>query len=128
MNAPLKPEVFLAPDECRAERRFRIELPVLINTMRGDQKAFIIDVSRKGVKVYGLKVPPRSRVCIHYRRQYAEGTVRWVRPNGMIGIVLDAPLRTGPLGSVWKRFHENVEAFGRHKRSARPVFGRKSAE
>lgn len=128
MNAPLKQEIFLETEEARSDRRFKIELPVIVNTLQRDQKAFIVDVSRKGVKIYGLKVFPRERVCIHYRRDFAEGTVRWVRANGMIGIVLDQPLKTGPLAAVWQRFHENVAAFGKHRRPPKPVFGRKPAK
>lgn len=127
MNAPVKQQIFIGTDECRADRRFKIALPVLVNTLQRDQKGWIVDVSRKGVKIYGIKVLPRERVCVHYRRQFAEGTVRWIRANGNIGIVLDQPLQSGPLAAVWKRFHENVEAFGKHKRLSRPTFGRKQA-
>lgn len=127
MNTPPKPEIFLGTDECRLDRRFKIALPVLVNTLTSDQNGWIIDVSRKGIKMRGIKALPRSRVCVHYKRQFAEGTVRWVRANGNIGIVLDEPLQSGPLAAVWKRFHENVVAFGKHKRLPKPVFGRKSA-
>jgi hypothetical protein len=128
MSAPVKQEIFVGTDECRLDRRFKIALPVMLNTLTSDQNGWIVDVSRKGIKVCGIKVPPRSRVCVHYKRQFAEGTVRWVRANGNVGIVLDQPLQTGPLAAVWKRFHENVEAFGKHKRLPKPLFGRKSAK
>ena len=115
-------------DEIRSDRRFRIELPVVVGTRLHDQKGWIVDVARRGVKVRGIKAPPRSRVCIYYRNQYAEGIVRWAKPGPVIGIVLDTPLRTGPLAAVWKRFQENVDAFGKGVGPRRPVFGRKPSQ
>jgi hypothetical protein len=121
------PKQFAAEDEnLRADRRFKIELPVLVNTAIEDQHGWIIDVSRKGLKLWGINAPPRSRVFIHYKGDMAEGTVRWYRANEGIGVILDQPLKTGPLAAVWHRFHENVAAFGKHQRPAKPVFGRKA--
>jgi len=118
-------EVF-GDENLREDRRFRIELPVLVNTILDDQNGWIIDVSRKGLKLWGVSAPPRSRVFIHYKGDMAEGTVRWYRANEGIGIILDQPLKTGPLAAVWQRFHDNVGAFGKHKRLPKPVFGRKT--
>jgi hypothetical protein len=126
MNAPINQQVFVGTDECRADRRFRTALPVLVNTLRNDQNGWIVDVSRRGLKITGIKVLPRARVCIHFKRDFAEGTVRWVKANGTVGVVLDMPLRTGRLAAVWRRFHQNVEAFGKHRRLPRPIFGRKA--
>lgn len=126
MTLPAHPLSFTGTDELRASRRFRIELPVMVATMISDQKGWIVDVSRQGLKVRGIKAQPRMRVCVHYKGYSAEGRVRWSKPRDGIGIVLDVPLRTGPLAAVWRRFHENVEAFGKHERPARPVFGRRS--
>jgi hypothetical protein len=122
----LEPKPFSSDDEnLRSDRRFTIELPVLVNTILDDQNGWIIDVSRKGLKLWGINAPPRSRVFIHYQGEMAEGTVRWYRANEGIGIVLDVPLKTGPLAAVWQRFQENIAAFGKHKRPPRPVFGRR---
>lgn len=112
-------------DEIRSDRRFRIELSVVVRTRLHDQKGWIVDVARRGVKVRGIKAPPRTKVCIFYRNQFAEGIVRWSKPGPVVGIVLDAPLRTGPLAKVWKRFQDNVDAFGKNARRPRPTFGRK---
>jgi len=128
MIAPNTPLDFSGTDELRSDRRFRIELPVLVNTIMSDQRGWVVDVSRQGIKVRGVKAPPRSRVFVHYKGQFAEGTVRWARRGqASIGIVLDTPLRTGPLAAIWQRFHENVEAFGKHAKAPRPAFGRKTA-
>ncbi len=77
----------------------------------------------------GIKIHPRAKVCVHYQGKFAEGIVRWSKPNQGVGIVLDAPLRTGPLAAVWHRFQRNVEAFGKHKKRApKRTFGRKLTE
>ena len=128
METPGQPQTYTGTDEARLSRRFRIELPVMVATVLHDQKGWIVDVSRQGVKVRGVKALPRMRVCIRYKGHYAEGRVRWAKPRDGIGIVLDYPLKTGPLASVWRRFHENVEAFGKHRKALpKPVFGRKRA-
>jgi hypothetical protein len=116
---------FSGEDDLRADRRFKIELLVLVNTVMSDQKGWVVDVSRCGLKVRGIHAPPRSRVFVHYNGQFAEGTVRWAKAGPLIGIVLDTPLRTGPLAEIWRRFHDNVEAFGKNTRTRRPTFGRK---
>ncbi len=116
----------MGDENLRADRRFKIELPVVVNTVLEDQSGWIIDVSRKGLKLWGVNAPPRSRIFIHYKGDMAEGTVRWYRPNDGLGVVLDSPLKTGPLAAVWHRFQENVAAFGGHQRLKKPAFGRKS--
>jgi len=112
-------------EDVREDRRFKLELPVMVNTILEDQRGWIIDVSRTGLKLWGVNAPPRSRVFIHYKGEMAEGTVRWYRANEGIGVVLDQPLKSGPLAAVWNRFQENVAAFGKHQRPAR-VFGRRT--
>ena len=112
-------------DEIRLDRRYKIALPVVVGTRLHDQRGWIVDVARRGVQVRGVKAPPRSKVCIYYRNQYAEGIVRWAKPGPVIGIVLDAPLRSGPLAMVWKRFQDNFDAFGKGVQPPRPIFGRK---
>lgn len=118
---------FSGADELRDDRRFKIALPVMVNTVMSDQSGWVVDVSRRGLKVQGITAPPRSRVFVHFQGQFAEGTVRWSRRSQtIIGVVLDVPLRTGPLAAIWQRFHENVEAFGKHVKPPRPPFGRKA--
>ncbi len=127
MTLAEKQQGFSEADELRDDRRFKIALPVMVNTVMSDQSGWVVDVSRRGLKVKGITAPPRSRVFVHFKGQFAEGTVRWSRRSQtVIGIVLDAPLRTGPLAAIWQRFHENVEAFGKHSKPPKPSFGRKT--
>ncbi len=128
MTTPDKPQAFTEPEEVREDRRFRTELPVLVNTLMSDQSGWVVDVSRQGMKIHGIKAPPRSRVFVHYRGHLAEGMVRWSMPGqSLVGVVLDTPLRTGPLAEIWQRFQENVQAFGKYSKGPRPPFGRKQA-
>lgn len=113
-------------DELRSDRRFKVELPVVVNTALNDQAGWITDISRKGLKLHGIDVPSRARIAINYRGEFIEGTVRWSEPGRVVGIALDRPLQEGPLALVWRRFNQNVAAFGAHVRAARPTFGRKS--
>jgi hypothetical protein len=74
----------------------------------------------------GVDLPPRARICIHYKGQFIEGTVRWSAPHRGVGIALDGPLQDGPLAQVWQRFNQNVSAFRNQVRVAKPTFGRKA--
>ena len=113
-------------DELRWDRRFSAEVPVVINTMVGEQQGWIVDMSRRGLRLQGINVPVRSRIAIRYRGKFVEGSVRWSTPALGIGVTLDEPLQNGPLAAIWQRFHQNVAAFGGHVKLARPVFGRKA--
>lgn len=116
---------FLGTDELRSERRFRTGLTVRVNTPQDDQTGVILEISRKGLKLKGIKTPRRARVCVTYQGHSVSGTVRWIRPGDVIGIALDEPLRTGPLALVWNRYFRNTEAFGKVPRRMSTGFGRK---
>lgn len=120
------PQKYAGTDELRSDRRFKVELPVVVNTVLNDQAGWITDISRKGLKLHGIDVPQRAQIAIHYRGKCIEGTVRWSDPQRGVGIALHRPLQDGPLAQVWQRFNENVAAFGGQERPARPVFGRKA--
>lgn len=108
----------------RNDRRFRIEIPVYVSTVLEGHEATIIDVSQQGLQLRGFNAQPRMRVIIELQGDAVCGTVRWAKPDGTIGVRLDAPLREGPLAAVWHRFQENVAAFGANKRPAvRAGFG-----
>jgi len=113
-------------DELRSDRRFKVELPVVVNTALDDQAGWITDISRKGLKLHGIDVPPRARIAINYRGEFIEGTVRWSEPGRVVGVALERPLQEVPIALVWQRFNQNVAAFGAHVRAVRPTFGRKS--
>lgn len=119
-------QIYSGTDELRSDRRFRVELPVVVNTALNDQAGWITDISRKGLHLQGVDVPQRAHIAIHYRGTYVEGTVRWSHPDRGVGIVLHRPLQDGPLAQIWQRFNENVAAFGGHIRPAKAVFGRKA--
>jgi hypothetical protein len=102
-----------------------MELPVIVNTALDDQAGWITDMSRKGVRLHGIDVPIRSRICINYKGEFVEDTVRWSTPHRGIGIVLDLPLQEGPLAQIWQRFNTNITAFGNQVRMAKATFGRK---
>ena len=116
---------FTGTDELRSDRRFTIELPVIVNTALNDQAGWITDISRRGLKLRGIDAPLRARICINYKGKFIEGSVRWSEPQRGIGVVLDRPLQEGPLAQIWQRFNENIAAFGSRVRMARPIFGRK---
>lgn len=115
-------------DNNRTDRRFRIELPVLVATVLDQHEAVIIDMSKQGLRLHGFTAQPRHRVIIEYAGDAVCGIVRWVKPDGTVGVRLDSPLSEGPLADVWNRFQTNVSAFGAN-RVARPQtgFGKKTS-
>ena len=111
----------------RTDRRFRIELPVFVSTVLDRHEAVIVDMSKQGLRLHGFTAQPRHRVIVEYEGDAACGIVRWVKPDGTVGVRLDSPLSEGPLAAIWQRFQANVNAFGSN-RVARPQagFGKKS--
>lgn len=118
----------MSDDNNRIDRRFRTELPVFVSTVLDGQEAFIVDVSQQGVRLGGFeKAQPRMRVIIECQGDTVCGTVRWAKPDGTVGVRLDTPLNQGPLAAIWKRFQDNVNAFGANKSPRMPGgFGKKS--
>ncbi len=113
----------------RADRRFRTEIPVFISTVLDGQEAWIVDVSQQGLRVRGFSASPRMRVIVQCEGDVVNGTVRWSKDDGTVGIRLDSPLRDGPLAAIWNRFHNNVSAFGSANRvRSQPSFGKKSTD
>jgi len=119
------PKSFAGTDELRSDRRFKIELPVIVSTALNDQSCRITDISTRGLKLEGVSLPPRAHISINYNGQFVEGTVRWSAPDRSTGIALDRPLRDGPLAQIAQRFSQNVAAFGSQVRVTKPTFGRK---
>lgn len=117
--------MFDRTDELRADRRFRTELTVVVNTLLDDQTGQVVEISRRGLKLSGIELSRRARICVNYEGQSIQGTVRWSRTGDVIGIALDEPLEAGPLAAVWHRYFKNVEAFGRYPRKPGVVFGRR---
>lgn len=115
-------------EEHRTDRRFRTEVPVFISTVLEAQEAWIIDVSKQGVRLRGFSAAPRVRVIIEYQGDVVCGTIRWTKPDGTIGVRLDTPLSQGPLAAIWSRFHDNVSAFGAARPRPQSRFGKKSAD
>ncbi|MBO9574810.1 MAG: PilZ domain-containing protein [Sphingobium sp.] len=109
----------------REDRRFRTEIPVFVSTVLDRHEAWIVDVSQQGVQLRGCSAGPRMRVIMEYEGGATNGTVRWAKPDGTVGVRLDSPLRDGPLAAIWSRFQDNVNAFGAHKMRPQPSFGRK---
>jgi hypothetical protein len=113
-------------DENRTDRRFRTEVPVFVSTVLDATEAWIVDVSKQGIRLRGLNIAPRVRVIIEFQGDVVCGTVRWVKPDDTIGVRLDTPLSEGPLASIWARFHQNVSAFGVSRARPAAVFGKKA--
>jgi hypothetical protein len=116
---------FAGTDELRSNRRFKIELPVIVNTALSDQAGWITDISKKGLRLHGIDAPIRARICINYKGKFVEGTVRWSTPHRGIGVALDLLVQEGPLAQIWQRFNNNIAAFGSQTRMTKPTFGRK---
>jgi hypothetical protein len=119
----------VSDDNNRVDRRFRTDLPVFVSTVLDGQEAFIVDVSQQGLRLRGFeKVQPRMRVIIECQGDTVCGTVRWAKPDGTVGVRLDTPLNDGPLAAIWKRFQENVNAFGATRTPrVQTGFGKKSS-
>ena len=118
-------------DNNRTDRRFKIELPVFVSTVLEGQQAFIVDLSQQGLKLSGFaNVQPRNRVIIEYEGDAVCGLVRWVKPDGTVGVRLDTPLKEGPLAAIWSRYQTNVSAFGANKapRAQPGGFGKRSKD
>lgn len=120
------PMSFAGENELRNDRRFKIELPVVVSTAMNHQDGWITDVSRKGILLQGVNLPPRAHISINYNGKFVEGTVRWSTPHRGTGIALDRPLQDGPLAQVWQRFNQNIAAFGNRVGPTKPTFGRKA--
>ena len=119
----------MSDENNRIDRRFRTELPVFVSTVLDGQEAFIVDVSQQGLRLRGFdNAQPRMRVIIECQGDTVCGTIRWAKPDSTVGVRLDTPLNDGPLAAIWKRFQENVNAFGTN-RAQRPAggFGKKSS-
>ena len=119
----------MSDENNRIDRRFRTELPVFVSTVLDGGQAFIVDVSQQGLRLRGFDhAQPRMRVIIECQGDTVCGTIRWVKPDSTVGVRLDTPLNDGPLAAIWKRFQENVNAFGTN-RTQRPMggFGKKSS-
>jgi hypothetical protein len=113
----------------RTDRRFRTEIPAAVSTVLDRQEAYIVDVSQQGIRLRGVKAAPRMRVIIECEGDAVGGTVRWAKEDGTIGVRLDTPLKDGPLAGIWKRFNDNVTAFGANRAVRVPrAFGKRSNE